>query len=181
MQQHNAIKYFPCPACGSPLSMTSSRMITSTMREQYARCNNEHCGGGFTISSSVTAQLSPPSDLFADKVSPIPLMDDVKKKSLEMAIEFLGRQYQSQLSDDDKIAKCRDYLLDNLQISTDRATVVARVALADWHCAGFEKYSIDKEQTKSAVIINEGMTTQHVISLPELVKIIADKRQQQLI
>lgn len=179
----NPIRYYPCPACGSALSMNSSRMITGTMREQYAQCDNAQCGGGFVIRSEIVTQLSPTSDLFAAKVQNLPKFDDLNKIAWDLAIEFLGRQWQSNLTTDERMIECRKYLQENLQITNDRADLIVRLALADWDAAGLELWGVDTTSTKdrTAVVVYEGMTQKHVLSLRELVELIKSKQTNQLI
>ncbi len=179
----NSIRYFPCPACGSALSMNNSRMIVSTIREQYAQCTNEHCGGGFVIRAEVVNQLSPPSDLFKPKTQNIPFFTDTQKRAFDLAIEYLGRQWQSQKNRTQRIIACREYLQENLQISNERADVIVRLALADWDAAGLERWGVDKDSSinKTAIVVNEGMTKQHVISLRELVDFIGTREVTKLL
>ncbi len=176
----NPIRYFPCPACGSALSMNSSRMITATVREQYAQCANEHCGAGFLIRSEVANQLSPPADLFAKKTSTVPTFADTDKQALDLAIEFLGRSWKSQKSTNDRHIECRNYLQEHLPISTDRADLFVSLALADWDSVGLERWGIDEmiKSGRTAVVVNEDMTKQHVISLRELTELIQEKQKQ---
>lgn len=178
----NAIRYFPCPACGSALSMNSSRMITGTIREQYAHCDNKHCGGGFVIRSEIVTQLSPTADLFAAKVQNIPKFDDLNKIARDLAIEFLGRGWQSNLTADERIIECRKYLQENLQITNDRADLIVRLALADRDAAGLETWGIDTGNigNHSAIVVTEGLKN-HVIGLRELTELIQSKKNNQLI
>lgn len=179
----NPIRYFPCPACGSALSMNSSRMMTTTVREQYAHCDNKHCGGGFVIRSEIVNQLSPPSDLFLPKTQNLPKFSDTHKIAWDLAIEFLGRQWQSNKPEKQRHIDCRAYLQENLQISNDRADLIVKLALADWEAAGLETWGVDTAATtdRTAVVINEGMSKQHVLSLRELVELIKSKQTNQLI
>lgn len=177
----NPIRYFPCPACGSALSMNSSRMITSTVREQYAHCDNKHCGGGFVIRSEIVNQLSPPSDLFLPKTQNLPKFSDTRKIARDLVIEFLGRRWQSNKSETQQHIECRAYLQEHLQISNDQADLMIALAFADYNSGGLESWGVDTTTDRTAVVINEGMSKQHVLSLRELVELIKSKQDNQLI
>ncbi len=177
------IRHYPCPACGSPLNMDSSRMITALSRQQYAKCSNAMCGGAFLIRSEIISQTSPTGDLFAQKTKLIPqLGDDKNNLAMDLAIEFLGRKWKSQLTDDEKIIECREYLQDNLQISINTADVIIRRALAVWNAAGYEKWGIDTDSPlRTSIVLNEGIKNQHIISLDELVRLVQARENQKLI
>ncbi len=179
----NPIRYFPCPACGSALSMNSSRMITATVREQYAQCANKHCGAGFLIRSEIASQLSPPADLFAPKTNTLPAFSDTDKIAFDLAIEFLGRSWQSQKSKDERHIECRNYLQEHLKISNERADLFISLAFADWDSAGLERWGVDRtiNTNRTAVVVNEGMSKQHVVSLRELTELIQAKQKHTLL
>lgn len=176
----NPIRYFPCPACNQPLAMKSSRMITSSVREQYSQCDNPHCGGGFVMRTEIVNQLNPTGDMFAGKTDHIPNFSDENKKALDIALSFVATRWQNRNSTESLFVECVDYLKDILQISNERAVLVVRLAFADQERIGYEQWSVDTEHYSSAVIVNEGMTTQHVVSVKDLAEFIQQQKQQLL-
>ncbi len=169
----NPIRYFPCPACGSALRMNSSRMVSNNLREQYAMCDNAHCGAGFIIRSEIVNVTSPTSDLFADNIKDIRPLENSDKQGLELAIEFLSRQWQNPNSQQ---LDCVNWLKKHLSISHETATVLTQIAAAELQ--DDNRLSIVKDASigTNSVVVNDDKGKAHVITVQDLQTVIAQKQ-----
>ena len=176
------LRHFPCPACGAPMRIQGSHQQHDAMREQYAACQNPHCGATYLIRSEVVRQISPASGLFQPQITAIPVCDAVQDRALDLAREFVARPWQPGYSRDERLAACRDYLQELVKIDTHRAELTAARAIAEHESVGLVKegwgLSIDDSSTACA-IIDGGQ--QHAVSLRELVEFVRARtaREQQ--
>lgn len=49
---------FPCPKCGEPMKIRTSRQVTNVVREQYWFCTSVVCDGKFKANVEIVAQLN---------------------------------------------------------------------------------------------------------------------------
>ncbi len=168
----NPIRYFPCPACGSPLRMNGSRMVSDSLREQYAKCDNAYCGAGFIIRSEIVFVTSPTSDLFVDNIKDIRPFEDSEKQGLELAIEFLSRQWQNPNTQQ---IDCVEWLKKHLTISHETATTLTQIAVAELQDSFL---SIEKDASigTNSIVIKDDNGKAHVITLQDLQAVIAQKQ-----
>ena len=163
------LRYFPCPACGAPLSIRASHQTHSALREQNSNCTNPHCGASYVLRTEVAKQLSPPSALFANKAKSIPICEDFGDQLYDIAREYVARPWQGILSRDDKINACREYLQGIVEIDNHRAELLAAHVIAERESADVAtnwSLALD-ESTSACVILNHG-AQQYAISLKEL-------------
>lgn len=177
------IRHFPCPACGAPMRIQGSHQQHDALREQYAACQNPHCGATYLIRAEIVRQISPASNLFQPHVTAIPVCDAAGDRLLDLAREFVARPWQSGYNRDERLVACRDYLQELVNIDTHRAELTAARSIAEHESAGLAKegwgLSIDDSSTTCAIINDGGQ--QHAVSLRELVEFVRARaaREQQ--
>ena len=137
------LRHFPCPACGAPMRIQGSHQQHDAMREQYAACQNPHCGATYLIRSEVVRQISPASGLFQPQITAIPVCDAVQDRALDLAREFVARPWQPGYSRDERLAACRDYLQELVKIDTHRAELTAARASPNTNPQGWPKRAGD--------------------------------------
>ena len=172
------IRHYPCPACGAALKMQASHQTHTALKEQYADCSNPFCGTTVLIRSEVVKVISPPSALFAENVKFLPVCDNPIDRMLDMAREFVARPWQGDLTRDERLDACREYLQQHLDIGWRDAELTAARAIAEHESAHLGDWYLDVDASSSACLIladREG--NQYAISLRELADFVLARRK----
>ena len=176
-KKHYFLSHFPCPACSAPLRIRGSHHLHDALREQYGNCTNPHCGASYLLRTEVAKQLSPQSSLFAQNVKAIPVCEDASNQLADMAREYVSRPWQRELSRDDKINACREYLQGVIEIDDHRAELLAAHAIAELEYADVAaQWSIALDESTSACVTLNHDGQQYAISLKELVEFAKARR-----
>lgn len=173
------IRHYPCPACGAPLKMQASHQTHTALKEQYADCTNPFCGTTVLVRSEVVKVISPPADLFADHVKFLPVCDNPIDRMLDMAREFVARPWQSDLTRDERLDACREYLQQHLAIGWREAELTAARAIAEHESAHIPRgWMLNLDTSSSAcAIVSDHEGNQYAISLRELVDFVLARRK----
>lgn len=175
-----SLRHYPCPACGAPMKIQGSHLTHAALREQYADCTNFACGASYLIRAEIVKKISPPSDLFADRVQFLPDCANPQDRIVDLAREFVGRPWHNAMSRDDLIGACREYLQSLLpDLAWRDAELSAARAIADLESAGLPRWSLSLDDSTGtcAIVRDADSGIDYAVSLKELVDFVLARRK----